>query len=146
MENACLTFATPSVIAGDRSAVDVCAHEISHVSPPFLPVACADISPGSEMVSDVHHGVTSGSMRVGLHTSKGFLSGRRRERLLGNCTFPPFTLSRCLLQIIPDWSKGFERRFEAIRGGWRTSTTVARHWIQEARGESLSNCPQNRQS
>ena len=31
MENACLTFATPSVIAGDRSAVDVCAHEISHV-------------------------------------------------------------------------------------------------------------------
>jgi leukotriene-A4 hydrolase len=30
MENSCLTFATPSVIAGDRSAVDVAAHEISH--------------------------------------------------------------------------------------------------------------------
>ena len=31
MENSCLTFATPSLIAGDRSNVDVAAHEISHV-------------------------------------------------------------------------------------------------------------------
>ncbi|KAL0249760.1 leukotriene A-4 hydrolase/aminopeptidase [Cryptococcus tetragattii IND107] len=30
MENACLTFATPTIIAGDRSQVDVVAHEISH--------------------------------------------------------------------------------------------------------------------
>ncbi|ORY35363.1 peptidase family M1-domain-containing protein [Naematelia encephala] len=30
MENSCLTFATPSVIAGDRSSVDLAAHEISH--------------------------------------------------------------------------------------------------------------------
>ncbi|WVO17684.1 leukotriene A-4 hydrolase/aminopeptidase [Cryptococcus depauperatus] len=30
MENACLTFATPTLIAGDRSQVDVIAHEISH--------------------------------------------------------------------------------------------------------------------
>lgn len=32
MENCCLTFATPTLIAGDRSLVDVIAHEISHVS------------------------------------------------------------------------------------------------------------------
>lgn len=32
MENACLTFATPTLLAHDRSLVDVCAHEISHVS------------------------------------------------------------------------------------------------------------------
>lgn len=32
MENACLTFATPTLIAGDKSSVDVVAHEISHVS------------------------------------------------------------------------------------------------------------------
>ena len=31
MENSCLTFATPSAIAGDRSSVDLAAHEISHV-------------------------------------------------------------------------------------------------------------------
>ncbi|WOO82539.1 Leucine aminopeptidase 2 [Vanrija pseudolonga] len=30
MENCCLTFATPTLIAGDRSLVDVIAHEISH--------------------------------------------------------------------------------------------------------------------
>ena len=30
MENSCLTFCTPSTIAGDRSSVDVAAHEISH--------------------------------------------------------------------------------------------------------------------
>ncbi|RXK38146.1 leukotriene A-4 hydrolase/aminopeptidase [Tremella mesenterica] len=30
MENCCLTFATPTIVAGDRSCVDVCAHEISH--------------------------------------------------------------------------------------------------------------------
>lgn len=30
MENSCLTFATPTIIAGDRSQVDVVAHEISH--------------------------------------------------------------------------------------------------------------------
>ncbi|OCF30838.1 leukotriene A-4 hydrolase/aminopeptidase [Kwoniella heveanensis BCC8398] len=30
MENSCLTFATPTIIAGDRSSVDVVAHEISH--------------------------------------------------------------------------------------------------------------------
>ena len=39
MENSCLTFATPTLIAGDRSSVDVCAHEISHVGlfhPSFL--------------------------------------------------------------------------------------------------------------
>lgn len=31
MENCCLTFATPTIIAGDKSEVDVGAHEISHV-------------------------------------------------------------------------------------------------------------------
>lgn len=30
MENACLTFATPTLLAGDRSLVDVVGHEISH--------------------------------------------------------------------------------------------------------------------
>ncbi|KAF9903836.1 Leukotriene A-4 hydrolase [Lobosporangium transversale] len=30
MENPCLTFVTPSLLAGDRSLVDVVAHEISH--------------------------------------------------------------------------------------------------------------------
>ncbi|ORY97412.1 hypothetical protein BCR43DRAFT_530580 [Syncephalastrum racemosum] len=30
MENPCLTFVTPTLLAGDRSAVDVVAHEISH--------------------------------------------------------------------------------------------------------------------
>ncbi|RSH81372.1 hypothetical protein EHS25_006904 [Saitozyma podzolica] len=30
MENACLTFATPTVIAHDRSSVDLAAHEIAH--------------------------------------------------------------------------------------------------------------------
>jgi leukotriene-A4 hydrolase len=30
MENPCLTFVTPTTIAGDRSLVDVVAHEISH--------------------------------------------------------------------------------------------------------------------
>ncbi|CAE6490640.1 unnamed protein product [Rhizoctonia solani] len=30
MENACLTFVTPTLLAGDRSLVDVVAHEISH--------------------------------------------------------------------------------------------------------------------
>ncbi len=30
MENSCLTFATPTAIAGDRSSVDLAAHEISH--------------------------------------------------------------------------------------------------------------------
>ncbi len=28
MENSCLTFVTPTLLAGDRSLVDVCAHEI----------------------------------------------------------------------------------------------------------------------
>jgi leukotriene-A4 hydrolase len=30
MENPCMTFATPTLLAGDRSLVDVVAHEISH--------------------------------------------------------------------------------------------------------------------
>lgn len=30
MENPCLTFVTPSLLAGDRSLVDVVAHEIAH--------------------------------------------------------------------------------------------------------------------
>jgi leukotriene-A4 hydrolase len=30
MENCCLTFATPTLLAHDRSLVDVIAHEISH--------------------------------------------------------------------------------------------------------------------
>ncbi|NXD32286.1 LKHA4 aminopeptidase, partial [Spelaeornis formosus] len=30
MENSCLTFVTPTLVAGDRSEVDVAAHEISH--------------------------------------------------------------------------------------------------------------------
>lgn len=30
MENPCLTFLTPSLLAGDRSLVNVVAHEISH--------------------------------------------------------------------------------------------------------------------
>ncbi|KAI9488525.1 peptidase family M1-domain-containing protein [Zychaea mexicana] len=30
MENPCLTFVTPTIVTGDRSAVDVIAHEISH--------------------------------------------------------------------------------------------------------------------
>lgn len=30
MENPCLTFVTPTLLAGDRSLVDVIAHEISH--------------------------------------------------------------------------------------------------------------------
>ena len=36
MENSCLTFVTPTLIAGDRSEVDVIAHEISHVSMPCV--------------------------------------------------------------------------------------------------------------
>merc|ERR1719335_628765 len=30
MENPCLTFATPTLLAGDRSQVHVVAHEVSH--------------------------------------------------------------------------------------------------------------------
>ncbi|KAJ1473794.1 hypothetical protein T484DRAFT_1834846 [Baffinella frigidus] len=30
MENPCLTFVTPTLLAGDRSLSDVIAHEISH--------------------------------------------------------------------------------------------------------------------
>ena len=30
MENPCLTFVTPTMIAGDRSLVDLIAHEIAH--------------------------------------------------------------------------------------------------------------------
>ena len=30
MENPCLTFATPTILAGDRSLADVIAHEIAH--------------------------------------------------------------------------------------------------------------------
>lgn len=30
MENPCLTFVTPTLLAKDRSLVDVVAHEISH--------------------------------------------------------------------------------------------------------------------
>ena len=30
MENPCLTFVTPTLLAGDRSLADVVAHEISH--------------------------------------------------------------------------------------------------------------------
>lgn len=40
MENPCLTFLTPSILAGDRSLVDVVAHEISHSWTGNL-VACA---------------------------------------------------------------------------------------------------------
>jgi leukotriene-A4 hydrolase len=32
MENTCLTFVTPVLIAGDRSLTDVCAHEIAYVA------------------------------------------------------------------------------------------------------------------
>lgn len=31
MENTCLTFVTPVLIAHDRSLTDVCAHEIAYV-------------------------------------------------------------------------------------------------------------------
>jgi leukotriene-A4 hydrolase len=30
MENPCLTFVTPALLAGDRSLADVVVHEISH--------------------------------------------------------------------------------------------------------------------
>ena len=30
MENPCLTFVTPTLLAGDRSLADVVAHEVSH--------------------------------------------------------------------------------------------------------------------
>ena len=30
MENPCLTFATPTLLAGDRSLANVIAHEIAH--------------------------------------------------------------------------------------------------------------------
>ena len=30
MENPCLTFVTPTLLAGDRSLADVVAHEIAH--------------------------------------------------------------------------------------------------------------------
>jgi aminopeptidase N len=30
MENPCLTFATPTVLAGDRSLVSLVAHELAH--------------------------------------------------------------------------------------------------------------------
>jgi leukotriene-A4 hydrolase len=30
MENPCLTFATPTLLAGDKSLADVIAHEIAH--------------------------------------------------------------------------------------------------------------------
>lgn len=33
MENTCLTFVTPVLIAHDRSLTDVCAHEIAYVYP-----------------------------------------------------------------------------------------------------------------
>ena len=32
MENPCLTFVTPTLLAGDRSLADVVAHEVRHVS------------------------------------------------------------------------------------------------------------------
>lgn len=32
MENTCLTFVTPVLIAHDRSLTDVCAHEIAYVT------------------------------------------------------------------------------------------------------------------
>lgn len=65
MENSCLTFVTPTLVAGDRSEVDVAAHEISHVCSHSFGIArcVADCSPGSETVSDVLLGRTSGSMR-----------------------------------------------------------------------------------
>lgn len=30
MENPCLTFVTPTLVAGDKSMVNVCCHEIAH--------------------------------------------------------------------------------------------------------------------
>jgi leukotriene-A4 hydrolase len=30
MENPCLTFISPSLIAGDKSLIDVVAHEVAH--------------------------------------------------------------------------------------------------------------------
>ena len=77
MENSCLTFATPSVIAGDRSAVDVCAHEISHVRLQFsllggVSILLILISRGSVMALDALRGVISGLMRVGQHTSSDY--------------------------------------------------------------------------
>ena len=30
MENPCLTFVTPTLLAGDRSLADVVAHELTH--------------------------------------------------------------------------------------------------------------------
>lgn len=59
MENCCLTFATPTLLAGDRSLVDVIAHEISHVS--NLAGAAADKSSlGSATLSVAPRGATSG--------------------------------------------------------------------------------------
>ena len=52
MENSCLTFATPTIVAGDRSAVDVCAHEISHVSFGFL--RAMSLAEASELVRQWH--------------------------------------------------------------------------------------------
>ena len=40
MENPCLTFVTPTLIAGDRSQANVIVHEISHswcAAPPLAP-------------------------------------------------------------------------------------------------------------
>ena len=52
MENSCLTFATPTIVAGDRSAVDVCAHEISHVS--FSLLRAMSLAEASELVRQWH--------------------------------------------------------------------------------------------
>ena len=61
MENACLTFATPSLLAGDKSAVSTVAHEISHVGALAYSGELANIcSLGSVMVLAALLGLISG--------------------------------------------------------------------------------------
>ena len=145
MENSCLTFATPSVIAGDRSAVDVCAHEISHVRLRFsILVGVSNLliihSPGSETVSDALPGVISGSTRVGLLISRDFLSEKQRARLLVNCTSPSschlLTVVAMLIeQVLLDRPKRSSRGFETIPRIGRDEIPTSCHGVQAPRGE-----------
>jgi hypothetical protein len=78
MENSCLTFVTPTLLAGDRSLVDVCAHEIrcvrrmlpSEVVGVPLRSPSPSVTPGSETVSVVPTGDTFGSTKGGRRTAR----------------------------------------------------------------------------
>lgn len=143
MENSCLTFATPSVIVGDRSAVDVCAHEISHVSLCFSCLASLPDrlhSRGSAMVSDVLRGVTFGSTRAGPLTWNACWSERPRARLLDSCQYPVVCVTRSVKlteKLLLDRSQGLAGGSEAVPRGRRAEAPKAGHRVQASRSEFL---------